>query len=1144
MSIAIRRLRAAAICSALVLATCGAFAQNTNSGDIRGIVTDSSGAAIPDTAVEVKDVDKNVIKTYTTNSAGFYDTGSITPDHYVLTFSKGGFGTLTRGPISLDVSTVTVDAGLKVGVTAQNIVVTTDIPLLSTESGAQEDTLKGSTISELPQTGADWENFVVFLPGAAGAPENANNAPNPGQVASVNGNLPYASILADGATTTLPQSQNSDVAVLETVSEVKVSSSAFSAQYGIGGIVYNQITKGGTNQFHGAAYEYFQNDALNASPYEFGATNASIPLLRYNNFGFSVGGPILKNKLFFFFDFDKTISRTGGTTFSTVPTQAVLNGDFSGPGFPTIYDPFTQTIQQTGSHVYNGSSTPTQCPCVIRTSFADEYGQGNKIPAALIDPVAKRIQSYFPAPNNASQVNASGVQTNNLFTNIPNTNPFNKYFGRLDYDITGTQRLTVSETSSDNPGFNQGIGICPIGCESQDVSRDNAQVSHVWTISPTLINEARFGFTDQLNFFVPATLNQNYPATVGLQFARANLFPNVNINNYFGLSSSGNTLPFNYKEFVFDPSDVFTLTRGRHVLHFGGEYLINRVDSTPYGYINAGSVGYTGTYTAEGGGNTTSRNGVAYADFLLGETNNYQANVQPEYGGRLKNPQLFVQDDWKLRTNLTVNLGLRWEGLSGWSEVKGNIATFDPQVVNPANGSLGAIYYGFNPVNGRHSLQAPLHNIVLPRVGFSYQPKNNTVIRGGFGFYTSTFSIDTYGSGIGSAFGSSANYGDTSNGICPVTRLSSDGNTPADPRIPSCASGIYNPTSVNANYLTAPTTPDAFNGQSVGYNAYHTPPLTSYQYNVAVQRQFGADFVAEVAFVGNHSKNLNTSGVDINQVPEALLGPNDLNSRPYPLFNNIAGSFNNGISNYNSLQVQASKRASHGIEFNVNYVWSKFLDDQDSSGFGSRGGYQNYQNALDTNANYSNSNFDIRNAFKGQAIYRLPFGEQRAFLNNSRLLDEVVGGWQVSSTFIVQSGNPIGITTGNNNSSNNQSGGYTQFANLVGNYKLPGGVKSRLNEYYNLDAFAVPAPYTYGNFRRNVVVGPGLSEVNASLGKTFAVYPERGVNLAIRCDAVNVLNHPSFGQPGNNAIGNGESAQISSTTVGGRGLQLYARVSF
>ena len=233
----------------------------------------------------------------------------------------------------------------------------------------------------------------------------------------------------------------------------------------------------------------------------------------------------------------------------------------------------------------------------------------------------------------------------------------------------------------------------------------------------------------------------------------------------------------------------------------------------------------------------------------------------------------------------------------------------------------------------------------------------------------------------------------------------------------------------------------------------------------------------------------------------------------------------------------------NGLEFNVNYTGSHFLDDLDSLGWGAREGYQDYQNAFDTNANYSNSNFDIRNMIKGQAIYELPFGCGRMFLNNNLLLDEAIGGWQASATVVVQGGNPIGITTGNNNSSNSQGGG--QFANLVGNINdVPSERLNRLHEWYSMSALAVPAQYTYGDFRRNQVYGPGLSLFNFSLGKTFDVFPERNVQAQIRANATNILNHASFGQPGNNAIGPNESAQITTTTVGGRAIQLYGRISF
>jgi hypothetical protein len=1154
------------------------FAQNTNSGNIRGTVTDPTGAVIPGVTVTVKDIDKGVVKTFTTDGAGLYDTGSIVPDHYLITFTKEGFTTFERGPITLDVSIQTINGQLKVGSQTQRIVVNTDVPLLTTESGAQEATLTSDVMEQLPQTnlGADWEVFTVLLPGAAGSPENANSASNPGQVAAINGNLPFESVLADGATTTLPQSTNSDVTVFETTSEVKISTNGFSAQYGQGGIVYNQITKGGTSQFHGAGYEYFSNNALNAFPYEFGTTGVQLPELRFNNFGVAVGGPVIPHKLFFYFDFDKTINNTVNVNHETLPlgqNAAMANGDFTAPGMPTIYDPTTQTIQYTGSHTYqspayitaqNPAGQITQaCPCVIRTSFADEYGNGNRIPANMINPVAKNFQNLLltlgqgaveqPA-NVGVSTTVQGVVTNNYAFNTPGINPFTKFFGRMDYDLASNNRVTVSVTESDNPGFDFGSTVCPLNCANEDVSRVNSQISDVWNYSPTLVNEARIGFTDQLNFFNSATLGQGYNDKAGFKLARgadiiAPFGPGSNMTGF----SDGADSPFTYKEFVYDPSDVVTLIRGRHILHFGGEFLISLADSTQYGYINPGTPSFDGNYTSAGGQITKSAgqgDGIAYADFLLGQMNSFSASDTPEYGGRTKSPQLFLQDDWKFRPNLTVNLGLRWQAHTGWTEVKGNESSFDPTVVNPANNSLGAIWYGTTQANGRGRLIAPDYNIWMPRVGFSYQPKNNTVIRGGVGVYASTLSVDTYaGGGLGTAFGSSGNTSDTTNGICPVAQIDSDGSTPdmTDPGCGVVTNGTnFNTLTPNAAYLTAPTTPDARNGQGVNFVAFHTPLPKNLQWNVSLERQFGQNYVATLTYVGNHGYDLTFNNIDINQVPENKLSANDLGDRPYPLFNGITGETNNAISNYNALQAVLTKRMSYGLQLSINYTWSHFLDDLDSSGWGSREGFQNYQNAFNPADNYSNGNFDIRNMFKGQAIYQLPFGKGRQFLNNNLLLDELLGGWQVSSVWVVEGGNPIGITTGGNNSSNNQSGSYTQEANLVPGQSLhlPGSTKSRLGEWYNLNALAVPAPFTYGNFLRNTVYGPGVVNVAASLGKTFDIWPERGVKMQIRADAGNVLNHPSFGQPGNNAIGPGETANITSTTVGGRQIQLYGRISF
>ena len=284
----------ATIFTVLLLGVSGAAnAQNTNAGDISGIVTDTTGAAIPGATVTVLNIATGVSKEFVTNGAGVYDTGSIVAGTYKLTFAKSGFATLVRSSITVIVGPTTVNAQLSVGGVQQEVVVSTDIPLLRTENGEQSTTLSAETLAALPEVGQDWTQFNILLPGAAGATGGAQGAlaaagsTAPGTTVAVNGNLPFSTVLADGAETTLPASANADIYTQETIQELQTLTSAFSAQYGVGGILYNQISKGGTNRFHGSAYEYFQNEALNALPYAFSGPTSKY--FRYNNFGGSVG---------------------------------------------------------------------------------------------------------------------------------------------------------------------------------------------------------------------------------------------------------------------------------------------------------------------------------------------------------------------------------------------------------------------------------------------------------------------------------------------------------------------------------------------------------------------------------------------------------------------------------------------------------------------------------------------------------------------------------------------------------------------------------------------------------------------------------------------------------------------------------------
>ena len=1138
----------------ILLVRVACLAQSTNAGDIRGTVTDPSGALIPGVTVTVTNVDTGVIKTFVTNDAGLYDSDSIVTGNYTVTFAKDGFQKLVRGPVTVQVGFMTLNGELKVGSMSESVTVEADVPLLQTETSEQSTTLTAKSMVALPQVSQDWENFTILLPGATGATGSSQGTSNPGQEVAVNGNLPYSNIIADGSSTTLSHSQNANPATFENVAELQVNTSSFSAQYGVGGIIFNQVSKGGTNNFHGTAYDFIQNDMLTAHPY---FSTGEIPFLRYNNFGGSIGGPIMKNKMFFYFNYDQTVDHGNQHGYNTLPTDANIAGDFT--GMNTIFDPTTQTI------AYDALGNPYP----VRQSFASEFGAGNAIPAAKIDPVSQAFQqAYFPTTANhpsfltpipgGQSIGGEGQQNNNWFYNQLVSYPVKRYFGRLDYDVTPTNRITLSDTQADftYPGLSS-ITNCPVGCQNGYVDNNNGQVTDVWNVSPTLVNEFRVGYTNQMNYFVDSSLGQGFGTKLGWQFGKVDDFPGFETTGnypYSWLTPGSNSV---YKEHVFDFSDVVTLIRGKHILHFGGELLAYRDNSTAWGNEIAGNMQYSGQYTkqwttsaavcgasANGAACTVPGTGFEYADFLLGYINNWQAVKSPEYGARLKSPQTFVQDDIKVRPNLTLNLGLRWQINHGWNEIHGNITAYDPTVPNPGNGgALGASWFASTHANGRTALEANVYNTFLPRVGVAWSVRPNTTIRGGFGLYAYNWSLDTYGHGMGGSFGASGNYTDPTNGIYPAAILGGNGDS-------ILASSFYSGAPQDSGsplpYTSASQDPARFNGGGIDYQLYHAKVPKIYQWNFGVERSLGTNMVAQLAYVGSHGFNL-AFPVDINQVPQSDWAPVD--SRPNTAYQSISTSGSgtmNAISNYHSLQASITRRMGHGVSMSFNYVWSHFLDDMDSSGWGSRMGPQDYQNAYDPSANYSNSNFDVRHAFKGYAVYQLPFGTGKPFLNNSKALDEIVGGWQVSGTVVLQTGNPFTVYGDQANYS--QAG--TQFPNRNPGVSLYASNKG-INGWFNPAAFIKPADGTWGNVRRNSLYGPGINVFNMSAAKSFGL-PWESVRLEFRADAENVFNHKSLGTPGGLNLGSSAGVgqaytsanTISSVTTGGRNLQLMLRVSF
>ena len=423
-----------ACCLLLCVAHVG-LAQNTNSSDIRGTATDQSGAVLPGVTVTVLNNETGVIRTFVTNGDGIYDTNSILPGTYTVTFSKTGFEKLVKNSIVLQVGLATVDGALQVGAITQEVTVSSDLPLLKTEDAQVATTLSTEQLTDLPSVDPanGWTSLLKLLPGATSTPRGTNGGgsgdENPGVDQAIAGTMPYfSSYLVDGGSIWLPHSANIDQGESETVAEVQVITTTASAMYGGGGNVFNVISKSGTNRFHGAAYDYFQNDDLDARDY-FNPTGAKAKQ-RYNYFGGAIGGPVLKDKLFFYFNYQQLANPNSSESNVSVPTAAMKAGCF---------DPALFGTSLTLDPAHGGTPLTTnaaQCGAFNVNDLA--------LPTADFDPVAVNIQKFYQTPN------LSGIQNNYSFLQAGNGNSI-KYFGRLDYNMSAKNRINISVTMHDNP---------------------------------------------------------------------------------------------------------------------------------------------------------------------------------------------------------------------------------------------------------------------------------------------------------------------------------------------------------------------------------------------------------------------------------------------------------------------------------------------------------------------------------------------------------------------------------------------------------------------------------------------------------------------------------------------------------------------
>jgi hypothetical protein len=1102
------------LCLLICVAGLG-LAQNSNSGDIRGTATDPSGAVLPGVTVTVFNNDTGVSRVLVTNNNGLYDTNSILPGTYTVTFTKTGFEKLVKNSIVLQVGLATVDAAMRVGSVSEEVVVTSSAPLLKTENAEVSTTMSTEQLSDLPSADPanGWTYLLKMLPGATSTPMGTNGGGsgdlNPGPDQAIAGTMPYfSSYLVDGGSIWLPHSANIDSGQSETVAEVNVIMSTASAQYGGGGNVFNVISKSGTNQFHGAAYDYFQNDDLNARDY-FNRTGEKAKQ-RFNYFGAAIGGRIIKDKLFFYFNYQQLENPNSTISVVSVPTAAMQAGCFD----PAIFGT-------------NLTLDPAHGGTLLTTNVAQCGGFNPAdlaLPTAAFDPVAANIQKNFAVAN------LSGVQNNYSFLKAGNGNS-RKEFGRLDYNMNAKNRISLSVTNHFEPNkTNIDPGpLCPIACENNSGEAYQAQITDVYTINASMANEFRYSFVRQGNWFVPQTLGKGYPGQLGLKFSYADVYPTVNISGTGAPTGLGPGTNAVFIENTFVPSDTFTLVRGKHILRFGGEVMFEQDNSTPWGSIVGADVTFTGQYTT----NNPAVN-VGYADFLLGDVQQWSTSTQPEHGMRAKNPSFFAQDDIKLRPNVTVNLGVRSETHGGMSEVQNHIGGFDPTIVNPVTNTLGSIWFAGE--NGARTKNFATKTKVMPRLGIAWRATDNWVVRGGVGQYASLWSMDTAGGPLG--FGTGVTGTATANpGQAPVVQLSGTGAA-----LPTISG--RNP----ASYIT-PANPQG-NG-FIPYTPYNLPVMNGWQWTASVQRRLPANMVAEAQYVGSHWDNLHFEA-DINQLPADRLGGGQA-ARPYPQFSGIgigSGGSRTGLytgkSNYEAANFLLKKPFGFGLSADLSYTWSQLKDDMDTSGWGNQFGAVYYQDAFHPSANYAPSNFNRPNSFKGAVVYAIPLGKGHQYMR-SVIGDAVLGGWQASTSFQVASGTPFTVVMNSATPDGALDG--SLYPNLVGN---PHVSNQSLNQWFNQLAYLPPLPNTFGNNLRNSLRGPDLSDVDVSLAKSWGISRWEQGQLQLRMDAINFFNHPSFQNPSNNLNPSALSSRapdpsvgnITATTVTGRTIQLSARFSF
>ncbi len=1131
---------------------------------ITGRVTDPSEAVVPGTEIKVINENTGIEHSTTSNESGYYVVPLLNPGTYRVTAQKEGFRPVSRTGIKLDVAQVArIDFVLELGAVTEQVTVIQTAPLLATERPTIGQVIENKRIVDLPLNGRDPFSLANLTPGV----NPAGKGSTPQMAGGRNAN---SEVQIDGVTNVAPEN-NVGINYLvytpqvDAVQEFTVEVNALSAEYGrFSGGVINLVTKSGTNRFHGTVYEFFRNSKLDANNFFANRAGRGKGSFKRNQWGGTIGGPIARDKAFFFFGFEGTNARIQRVFTGTVPLAPWRRGDFSdlktAQGEPiTIFDPLTV------------KEDPNRPGVFIRDPFP-----GNRIPEARFSSVAMNVMKYFPEPNAPPRDPYTG--TGNFVNVGSNANDSYRSDSRVDVNLSEKWRMFGRASfwwGRFTPFEPYGNGVGPTGGPAENF-RANITLNNTFTFSPTLIGNLRYGFGRSNNRRSPYSegfdlRELGFPQNLYDAAARQILiFPRFSFRGVASSVGPNNWTTLRMAPMVHTVSGSITKIAGAHTIKIGGEYRKLLLNFFQIGRP-AGDFMFSQGWTQQRIDRARKRQGFPLASFLLGLPRGGRIHHEPSVATASSYFAGFIQDDWKVTSKLTLHLGLRYDVDVPRTERYNRLSFFDIDAPSPIAGQVPPSPYclqcddlrgAMRFVDDNNRRQTPTdRNNFGPRFGFAYKVTGRMVIRGGYGI--------SYGPSVMQAAGTTGTAGmegfrSSTSGIYTLDRGQTIYTTLDDP----FPDGFYYP----PGRSLGPMTDIGFGIGGSFFNDYRNALIQQWNFNI--QRQLPGNMVFEISYLGNRGIYLpdGDGGRSFNQLPASFMQlgttllkvvdnpfygvitdsrsrlskkriPLNRLLRPYPQYSSLGASRKpNASSTYHAMTIRVDKRFSHGLSFLLAYTAGKLMDDASStvSFLGPIAGSRldHYNRKLE----WAVSSMDVAQRAVLSFVYELPFGRGKRFASGaSGVLNTIITGWQANGILTFASGTPIFIK-GVPNNTGIFSG---QRANNNGrSAKITGGTTDeRIQEWFDTSVFSLPEPYTFGNVGRTLpdVRNPGTQNVDLSFFKNTYVGPEGRLNVQFRVEMFNAFNTPQFGTPNNN-IRSGGFGKITRLAAQPRQIQLALKL--